>query len=376
MKKALFVATIMNFLGGFEFNDVKILQSMGYEVHCAANMDLALPERIQSLQEAGAILHNVSFARKLKGNSNLNAFKQIRAILSENDFDVIHVHTPIASVITRYAARNARKKGTIMVYTAHGFHFFTGAPIKNWLIYFTAEWICSWFTDVIITMNEEDYARAKRRMHSKNVKYIHGVGVDTSKFERDPDFDVEKKREELGIDEKACVLLSVGELVYDKNQQIIIKTLASINDPNIHYFLAGVGSLREQLEALAVEYGVSDRVHFLGYRRDVPELLWASDVFVFPSIFEGLPVSLMEAIAAGKAIACSSCRGNTDLIKNKKYLFKHNSEEQCKTVIEFILNNDNTEFIRENKVRLRSFQKDNVSKEMRNIYVEVVRGKD
>ena len=200
-----------------------------------------------------------------------------------------------------------------MIYTAHGFHFYTGAPLKNWLLYYPVEWLCAHWTDALITINKEDYERARKHMHARRVEYVPGVGIDTRRF-LEAKADRAAKRREIGVPEAATLLISVGELNRNKNHAVVIQALAKLNNRSIHYAIAGIGPLRDTLEHLADSLGVTAQVHLLGYRKDVPELYQAADICVFPSIREGLPVAVMEAMAAGLPFVAAENRGTRDLL--------------------------------------------------------------
>ena len=224
----------------------------------------------------------------------------------------MHCHSPIGSVIARCAANHARKHfGTKVIYTAHGFHFYKGASILNWLVFYPIEKLCSHFTDVLITINHEDYMFAQKKMRAKKIEYIPGVGVDINKY-KDALVDREKKRKELEIPEDALLLLSVGELNENKNHQVVIKALASINEPNVYYVIAGIGPLYNQLIVLANDLGVGERIHLLGYREDVPELYKTADILAFPSLREGLGLAAIEGLAAGLPVVCLDNRGTRE----------------------------------------------------------------
>jgi len=185
------------------------------------------------------------------------------------------------------------------------------------LIFYPIEKICSNFTDTLVTINKEDFVLAQKKMKAKCVEYVPGVGIDVASV-RDVTIDVSKKREELGLPEKAFVFLSVGELNANKNHTSVIKAIAEINKSDLHYVIVGSGELKETLERIAEENGVADRVHLLGYRRDVREILKAVDAYIHPSLREGLPVSVMEALASGLPIICSKIRGNVDVVEDGK----------------------------------------------------------
>ena len=324
MKKALQVASVASMIDQFNRDNINILKKLGYEVHVASNFEFGSTcsqERVNQCKDE--LLHqdirvyNLLFDRKIFNKSNIEVYKQLKKIIDENHYEIIHCHSPIGGVITRLAARKARKKGTKVIYTAHGFHFFKGAPLLNWLIYFPVEFFCSFFTDILIAINKEDYRLAKKVMKAKKIEYIPGVGVDVEKYQN---LQVDKisKRKELGVPEDAVMLFSVGELNKNKNHATVIRAMAKNNNPKLHYCIAGRGNLELELKELASKLGVANQVHFLGFRSDVTELYKCSDIFCFPSYREGLSVSLMEAMSSGLPVICSDIRGNIDLIEQNK----------------------------------------------------------
>jgi glycosyltransferase involved in cell wall biosynthesis len=321
MKKALMVAHVAYAIEMFNIPNIKLLISMGYEVQVACNFDdrsSLSDEKVAMLKDKltalGVKYHNIPFERMPIKPANLKAYTQLKSLIDSEKFDLIHCHTPVGGIITRLAAIFSRKKnGTKVIYTAHGFHFFKGAPLINWLIYFTAEKLCSYFTDTIITINKEDYHNAKTKLNAKNVAYVPGVGVDTDFFAGKAG-----KREELlseiSADKDSIILLSVGELSDRKNHSVSIKALSQIDNENLHLVIAGTGEKKEEFLSLAKDLGVHGRVHLLGFRTDIAELLKSADIFLFPSIQEGLPVALMEAMSCSLPVICSEIRGNIDLI--------------------------------------------------------------
>lgn len=294
----------------------------------------------------------------------------LKNLLKEESFDLIHCHTPVAAMLTRLAARKARKNGTKVIYTAHGFHFFKGAPLLNWLIYFPVEFICSFFTDVLITINQEDYRLAKKVMKAKKIEYIPGVGVDVEKY-KNVEVDKKAKRKELGIPENAMMLLSIGELSHRKNHQVVIQALEKLKDNNIHYCIVGQGNLEEQLRNMVNCLGIEQQVHFLGFRNDINELCKVADIFVFPSLQEGLPVALMEAMAAELPVICSDIRGNSDLIsKNGGYRCNPKSVNEFMLSINELVKNDEKkrDFKFNNFQLIEKFSIDEVKLKMITIY--------
>ncbi len=291
---------------------IRMLLDEGHTVDIACN---EVDDLYPCYAEWGCKIYPIDCSRSPLNAGNVKAIGQIKRLVSQESYDIVHCHTPIAAACTRLACRKARKAGTKVIYTAHGFHFFKGAPMLNWMIYYPIEKLCAHFTDVQITINKEDYALAQKKLKAKQIVYIPGVGVDFSRFENLA-VDTAEKRRSLGIPEDAHLLLSVGELNDNKNHRVIFRALAQLGDPSWHYVLAGVGPNRDRLSALAKELGIDKQVHLLGFRRDVPELCAVSDIFCFPSKREGLAVSPMEAMASGLPIIASDIRGVNDYIKD------------------------------------------------------------
>lgn len=306
--KILYITTIGMTMGFFK-DLIKELLDEGSVVDIATNeTESKVPE---CYREWGCKVFPLSCSRSPFDKGNFDAIKQIKEIVAEQQYDIVHCHTPIAAMCTRLACRKARKNGTRVFYTAHGFHFYKGAPKKNWLIYYPIEKICSYFTDVLITINQEDYALAQKKMKAEKVVYVPGVGIDLKKFDLIM-CDKEAKREELGIPQEAIVLLSVGELNKNKNHQVIIRAIAKIGNPKIIYVIAGVGDEEESLKKLASELDLEDRVYLLGYRTDIGELCKSSDIFCFPSCREGLGLAALEAMGCGLPIITSNVHGIND----------------------------------------------------------------
>ena len=332
MKKVLFVATVVGHINAFHIPYLKWFKEQGWETHVAAHADTEKESRISCCD----VFHEVGFTRTPFTLKNIKAYKVLKQLINDNSFDIIHCHTPAGAALTRLAARQARSRGrTKVIYTAHGFHFYKGAPLLNWLVYYPIEKFLSRYTDVLITINKEDYEIAKNKMHAKTTEYIPGVGIDVKKIQNIK-VDRNKKRHELEIPEDAIVLLSVGELSKRKNHEIVIKALSQLEDKNVVYAICGKGSMQEYLQDLACQLNVRDRVFLLGYRTDIIEICKASDIFLFPSLQEGLPVALMEAMACGLPVVCSQIRGNIDLITNgvNGYLWNvTDSAELCKVIV-------------------------------------------
>lgn len=315
--KALVVTSVASTLDQFCMNDIGLLQKT-HNVYVAANFSIGnntSKERVKEfkleLLKKNIIVNEINFNRNPLSKVNFFAYKDIKKFINSTTFQVIHCHTPIAAMILRLVARKARKKGTKVIYTAHGFHFFKGAPLKNWLIYYPIERWLARYTDMIITINKEDYERAKKSFKAGRVEYIPGVGIDTSKF---GEIVVDKlaKRRELDIPDDAFVVLSVGELNKNKNHETIIRSISKLNNPNIYYVICGQGILENYLKDLIKKLGLDKQVKLLGYYRDIAEINKASDVFAFPSKREGLGLAALEAMASGLPLITSNIHGIVD----------------------------------------------------------------
>lgn len=315
-KKVLFVATVVKtHIMQFHLPYLKMFQEMGWETAVAARNDYEDPADCQ-IPYCDRYF-DIPFERLPWKKGNLRAYRMLKAIIDQEHYDLIHCHTPVGAMIARLAARAARRKGTKVIYTAHGFHFFRGAPVANWLLFYPVEWVLSFCTDVLITINQEDYARAKGHLHAKRVEYVPGVGIDTARF-RENTVDRREKRRELGCADGDFLILTVAEMTANKNHITILKALALLkNEPmfaNLHYWICGRGETWQSLENSARELGIASHIHFLGYRNDAPELYPCCDLFAFMPYREGLSVALMEAMASGAPIVCTQIRGNRDLI--------------------------------------------------------------
>lgn len=317
MKKVLFVATVVKtHIMEFHIPYLKMFKEMGWETAVAARNDYENPA--DCVIPYCDTYYNIPFERNPLKPGNLKAYKELKHIIDEGEYDIIHCHTPVGAMLTRLAAKQARKKGTKVFYTAHGFHFYKGAPAINWILYYPVEKWLSRYTDVLITINKEDYERAKTFKAGK-VCYVPGVGIDLKKFNAGY-VNKEQKRKEIGVSADDFVLLSVGELIPRKNHEVVIRALSVLKQRDklnhIEYVICGRGSYEADLRKLAEGLDVADHVHFLGYRNDISEICNCADLFVFMSHQEGLPVALMEAMACGLPAVCSNIRGNTDLIED------------------------------------------------------------
>lgn len=313
MKKVLFVATVVKtHIMVFHIPYLKWFKDNGYEVHVCAKNDYYNPENC-NIPYCDRFF-DIPFERSPLKCKNIKAYKALERVINSNQYEIIHCHTPVGGVLTRLAARNARKNHTKLIYTAHGFHFFKGAPFMNWFLYYPIERWLAKYTDVLITINKEDYRRAKN-FNVNKVIYIPGVGIDTEKYSQ-VKINKKEKRREIGVDENDFVILSVGELNKNKNHEVIIKAIAQLNRSNVNYIICGQGELKDYLVSLIHKYGLEKQVKLLGYRNDIEEICKVSDIFAFPSKREGLGLAALEAMSSGLPIVTSDIHGIADYSVN------------------------------------------------------------
>lgn len=315
------LASVASMIDQFNMPNIALLQRLGYDVDVACNFiegNTCSDERIadlkRRLQNMNVRCYQIDFARNVKHmRQNMKALRQVEKLMKQEQYAFCHCHSPIGGVVARIAAHRTKTK---VIYTAHGFHFYKGAPFRNWLIYYPIEKVLSKWTDVLITINHEDYARAKCKFYMNKLEYVPGVGIDTKKY-GNVIVNKEKKRAECNIKMCDFVLLSVGEVNDNKNHRIIIEALGKIKDPHIQYLIAGKGDAGiQKLQLLAQNLGIQSSVHFLGFREDVAELYQIADVFCFPSRREGLGLAALEAMASGLPLITSDIHGIKDYSEN------------------------------------------------------------
>lgn len=310
--KVLFCATVDYHFKAFHLPILKWFKEKGWEVHVTASGEIELPYVDKKF--------NIPIQRSPFQVKNIGAFQELKAIINENDYKIIHCHTPMGGVLTRLAAKESRKNGTKVFYTAHGFHFCKGAPIMNWLLYYPIEKVLARYTDCLITINDEDYQLAiSHRFRAGEIEHVHGVGVDTERFKPMNTVEKRKHREKQGYKDNDFLLIYAAEFNKNKNQQYLIKVLSEVKGSisNAKLLLAGEGVLQDVCKKLAIELGVDHMVEFLGYRNDIVNLLPMCDVAVASSLREGLPVNIMEAMACGLPVVATENRGHNELIVNQ-----------------------------------------------------------
>ncbi len=313
MEKSILITCTDSMMKQFLEPHVRNLAENGYRVEIACSEVLNRMAEVQQDLGDTVKIHRLHLKRSPVALSNIRGYREVKKIIDNGQYDLIWTNEPVMGVATRLAARNARKLGTRVLYMVHGFHFYKGAPLPNWLLFYPVERLMASKADCICTINREDYMRAQQ-MHTPKAAYIHGVGIDTDRLQ--PGQNMTDLRKELNLPSAAFLVLSVGELNENKNQQVIIRALAQLKDPDVHYILCGKGDQLENLQELAEKEHLSGQVHFLGYRKDIADICRQCDVFALPSRREGLPFAAMEAMYCGLPLVNSAIRGLTDITED------------------------------------------------------------
>ncbi len=372
-KKALMLSSVASMIDQFNMPNIRLLLELGYDVDVACNFekgntcDRRQIDRMQrTLRELGVAGHQWDCPRNIRAvRACCIAYGQLVRLLRSQRYDLIHCHSPIGAALARLAAHRERIP---VIYTAHGFHFYRGAPLKNWLLYYPVEAALAHWTEVLITVNQEDYRFAKRYLKAKKVCRIPGVGIDIKQLQTPPKRDV---RHKYHIPEDARILLSVGELSRRKNHRMVLSALAKLRKENVYYMICGQGALKKELLRQAVQLGVAKRVRVVGFQRDVSALYWNADIFVFPSVQEGMPAALMEAMAVGLPCVVSDIRGNRELIDAQGGVrFSVRKKGQLPEALTKLLEN---ETLRQscgsyNRRKIRAYDTQVVQAQMRKIY--------
>lgn len=309
MKKVLIVCTTDSMIWNFLVPHIKHMESLGMTVECACSVTGVYFTELK--EQHGLTMHEIHFHRSPYNFENIKAYRELKKLVVEGNFDTIFCHEPVGGAMGRLVGRRLKRK---VFYMAHGFHFFKGAPKANWLIYYNVEKFLARFTDELLVINQEDYEAAKK-FKAKDVALINGIGINTAKFKI---FESNYIREKFDLSDDDFIMLTVGELISRKNHETIIKMLSAMKNNKVHFFIAGEGELTDQLKDKGREMGLDNNVHFLGFCRNISELCNSCDLFIFPSVHEGLSVALMEAMACGKPVVASKIRGNVDLIDEGK----------------------------------------------------------
>lgn len=325
MKKVLYVATVLSHICQFHLPYLKMFKEQGYEVHVAARDNLAEKNGLQ-LQYADQHFE-IPFQRSPFSPKNITSYKQLKKLIDKEQYDLIICNTPVGGIVTRMAAKKARKKGTKVVYIAHGFHFYKGAPKKNWLVYYPIEKYFAKKCDIVVTITNEDYELALKKFKTTVVR-MHGVGVDGVRHCAISNEEKTILRNELHIKEIDFICLCTGELNENKNQKSLIQLVPQLQKriPNFRLWLAGNGPLKEELETEIQRLGLQNCVKLLGYQPVIERYVRASDVVLSASKREGLPFNIIEAMLAKRPVVASINRGHRELISDGENGFMTNDQ--------------------------------------------------
>lgn len=373
MPKILFVSNTANF-SKFNRPFMQYFRSIGWTVDYASAGE-------ETVMDCDHQFH-FPLARSPFDLKNIEAIREMKEFLDANQYDIIHCHTPMGGVMARLASKKLRSMGrTKIIYTAHGFHFYKGAPLLNWLLYYPVEKLLAKFTDVLITINQEDYDRAQKRFKDacENQHLVNGVGVDLSKFVPLSQEDRLEYRQQNGYSENDFIITIVAETNVNKNQIMLLKQLKKLAQiiPNIKVLLIGKETLpiaRNFVE----KHHLEDMVHFLGYRNDIPHLTGMSDVAFSASIREGLPVNIIEAMACEVPVVASINRGHTSLIKSGEngILFDLDKPEEMTNAILFVheKREEALKLSKQARIDAQKFELSAVMNSMKGIYEQVTQG--
>lgn len=346
-RKILMVASVASMIDQFNMPNIRLLLHLGYEVHVMCNFqegNTCDAGQVQSLVKTLHSWHVKCHAWDCPRDAGIRslgkchkAYGQLDRLLGRLDVAWMHCQSPVGGALARLAAHRRKVR---VIYTAHGLHFYQGAPLKNWMLYYPAEKLLAHWTDLLITINREDEALARKKLRAGKICRLPGVGIDISRFSNETCGKRMHREfcEKYRIPERAVILLSVGELSRRKNHQTVLQALAGMHRQDVYYVICGQGSLRGELRRQAELLGVAAQVRMTGYQKDVQQLYRNADIFVFPSLQEGLPVALMEAMASGLVCAVSDIRGNRELMDEEGgFLFPPNNFRMLQEGLEKLL---------------------------------------
>lgn len=366
--KILYVTTISNTVNAFLVPHIKMLIEEGHQVDVACNI---VQEVDPQLEELGCKVHQVPFQRKPISKMNFLSYKILKSIINTGNYDLVHTHTPNASVITRLVCKGL--DSVKVIYTAHGFHFFKGAPIKNWLIYYPIEKWLSRYTDMLITINKEDFEVSKKHFSANRIKYVPGVGINTQRFKPVTKEEKELLRAQFRFSSTELIIIYVGELSYRKNQNLLIDAVDQLKDKEkLRVLLVGTGSCENELKNKVNEKKLGEIFEFLGFRKDVDKLMALSDIVISTSRQEGLPVNILEGMASLLPLIVSNCRGNRDLVEHKRngLVVDINDAKGFSEAIELLRNNPDfrSELARNNENMIVNYDVKKIEMVMKDIY--------
>lgn len=366
-KKIMLISTTDNMIWQFLLPHINHLQQLGNSVECFCSRTGFWFDELKN--KHNITMHEMNFARNPIKLKNFKALKQLKQIQKEKQFDLVYCQQPVGGMVGRLIAKKFKIP---CIYTAHGFHFFKGCGIVNKVVYKSVEKWLSKYTDILITINDEDYQNALK-MKAKKVFKINGIGIDDNKI-KEEEFDKIAFRKELGLNENDKVILTVSEINQNKNYITMLQAIKKLveKDSSIKFVSCGTGVWEEKIKNYALELGIKDNVVFLGYRKDISKIMQISNIFLHASFREGLTLSVMEAMSFGLPCVVSNVRGNRDLIINGKggFVVEPTDAEGFANKINEILYNEslNQEFSIFNKQESNKYKVEKVIEQLEEIY--------
>lgn len=315
MNSILIVTTIPETLSAFLLPFAHHLRSLGWRVD---GMACGITANIECVKAFNCVW-DVEWSRHpLEPQNLLMAPKIIREVVAWGQYDIVHVHTPVAAFVTRYALKDRRQKKPQVIYTAHGFHFYRGGKLLKNTAFLALEKLAGGWTNYLVTLNKEDEEAAQRYqlVPPDRIRYMPGIGVNLSEYSRDAisDADVHRVRQELGLNADMPMLLCVAEFIGRKRHADVLKALARLGRSHVCLAFAGTGPLLKQMQRLAFSLGVQHQVRFLGFRRDIPALMRTATATILVSSQEGLPRSVMESLGLQTPVIGTEIRGTQELL--------------------------------------------------------------
>ena len=368
--RILFVATVQSHIAQFHMGAFSLLKEYGWEIHVAARDNLKEKNGLK-IDNADKVF-NIAFDRSPFSSKNIKAYKELKKVIDSGKYDAIHCNTPVGGLLARLAGKKARKNGTTMIYTAHGFHFYKGAPKKNWIIFYPIEKFLAHFTDKLITITDEDYKLASEKFNSK-IYHVHGVGIKSEKYDSVTDEQAKEFRAQRGCTDR-FIILCTGELNANKNQCTLIKAMPEVlkKVPEALLVLAGNGPKKNDLEALIKELNLEESIRLIGYHADLEWYVHACDIVATASFREGLPLNVVEAMYCNKPVIASNNRGHRELISDKitgRLVNPRSEMEFARTIVEAYEHKEIYDiYAKKAKDKSYNYVDTNVKEELKEVY--------
>lgn len=372
MKKILLLTNTASMVIQFNMRNIELLVKNNYEVHIGCNFEYGntcssdiVADFKNNLLQSNKKFYQIDFGRNFSNIfSFFKVYNQINSILKKEKFDAIFCQSTIAGVFGRLLGRKHCCK---VLYMVHGFQFYKGASILRWSIFYTLEKLLSSKTDILILTNKDDYGLALSKFKAKKTLYVPGVGIEINNYKRN-ELEGEKIRKELGISKSDFVIFSAGELSERKNLRVVLHVIHELNMPNIKYLICGIGLLENEFRTYIQENHLENNIFLLGYRKDLCNIFSAANLFVFPSFYEGLPVSLMMALSTRTPVVCSNIRGNKDLMNDSNYMFDPHNKNMIKDKILMAMESNNATVVDTNYESVQNFSSERVDSLMNEIF--------